>query len=196
MAVRAKKHRRCHQRGALVPVHEGMVLSNPVRVHGRQLSDAVIVACACEHHRGLEQATIAEAGRPAVKRETARWTDLGAALDTDLLLGELLADRTMKWVAFHEPAGFRVTFPRHLVAATAPLRRLHMDLGACVDETGLQFRWRGGRGGYNWRPHEVHPSFANRVLEVPLAPKVVQRPERGRAGAWVGQILQELGYIT
>ena len=102
----------------------------------------------------------------------------------------------MKWVGFDEPAGFRVVIPRHLVAAVVPLRRVHLDLAACVDATGLHFRWRGGHGGYNWRSHEVHASFANRVLNVPLAPKVAQRPPRRRAGAWVGDILQELGYIT
>ena len=77
-----------------------------------------------------------------------------------------------------------------------PLRRVHLDLAAWVDATGLHFRWRGGHGGYRWRSHEVHASFANRVLNVPLAPKVAQRPPRRRAGAWVGDILQELGYIT
>ena len=131
----------------------------------------------------------------AASRRNRALADLGAELDVDLLLGELLADRTMKWVAFHEPAGFRIAIPRHLIAAAVPLRRLHMDLAACINETGLHFRWRGGRGGYHWRPHEVHPSFAYRVLNVPLAPKVVQRPPR-EGGAWVRQILQELGYIT
>jgi hypothetical protein len=127
---------------------------------------------------------------------TARWSDLGAELDVDLLLGELLADRTKKWVAFSEPAGFNVSISRHLVAATAPLRRVHIDLAAFVNATGLHVRWRGGRGGYNWVPREVHASLAGRVLTVPLAPKVVRMPERRRGGAWLGHILKELGYIA
>ncbi len=120
-------------------------------------------------------------------------SDMGAL---SRLLESMSTDRTMKWVRFAETAGFRVTIPRHLIGAAVPLRRLHMDLGARISETGLQFRWRGGHGGYNWRPHEVHPSFACRVLNVPLAPRVVQRFERRRGGAWVTQILQELGYVT
>jgi hypothetical protein len=129
--------------------------------------------------------------------ETARWTDLGAELDVDLLLGELLADRTKRWVAFHQPSGFRVTIARHLVAATAPLRRLHMDLAASVGAAGLHFRWRGGRGGYNWRSAEVDQRFGDLVLTVLLAPRVALRvPERRRGGAWLGQILRELGHVT
>ncbi len=127
---------------------------------------------------------------------TARWTALGAELDVDVLLGELLADRTKKWVSFSEPGGFNVAIPRHLVSATAPLRKLHLDLAGFVDPEGLHFRWRGGRGGYNWRRREVAVSLADRVLVVRLAPKVVQAlPPRRRGGAWVGDILQELGYL-
>ena len=128
---------------------------------------------------------------------TARWSDLGAELDVDLLLGELLADRTMKWVAFDEPAGCRRRPSRGIWSqASCPSGVCTWTSPPGSTTTGLHFRWRGGRGGYRWRPHEVHASFANRVLNVPLAPKVAQRPPRRRAGAWVGHILQELGYIT
>lgn len=128
---------------------------------------------------------------------TAVWTpDLGAQLDVELLLGELIADRTKKWVAFATDQAVATIIPRHVIAATAPLRRIHLDLACCVDPQGLHFRWRGGRGGYNWRSHLVHPSLADQVLVVPLAPRVVVRvPERRRGGAWLGHILQELGYL-
>ncbi len=128
---------------------------------------------------------------------TAVWTpDLGAQLDVDLLLGELLADRTKRWIAFTTAEAEATIIPRHFIAATVPLRRIHLDLACWVDPEGLHFRWRGGRGGYNWRSHQVHPSLADRVLTVPLAPKVIVRvPERRRGGAWLGHILQELGYV-
>jgi hypothetical protein len=128
---------------------------------------------------------------------SARWTtDLGAELNVDLMLGELLADRTKKWVAFTTADAVATIVPRHLVAATAPLRRLHIDLASWVDPQGLHFRWRGGKGGYRWRPHEVDPRFADLVLTVPLAPRVALHvPERRRGGAWLGHILQELGYL-
>jgi hypothetical protein len=128
---------------------------------------------------------------------TARWTDLGVELDVDVLLGELLADRTRKWVAFTMDQGVATIVPRHLIAATVPLRRIHLDLAGWIDPQGLHLRWKGGRGGYNWRSHEVHARFADLVLTVSLAPKVVLHvPERRRGGAWLGHILKELGYVT
>jgi hypothetical protein len=127
----------------------------------------------------------------------ARWTDLGAELETDLLLGELLADRTKKWVRFQEPSGFAVTTRRDLLAAAVPLRRIHLDLASWVDAQGLHFRWRGGRGGYNWRPRDVHPSSAAAILTIPLAPHRQAIPtESRRGGAWLGHILRELGHVT
>ena len=129
---------------------------------------------------------------------TAVWTpDLGAQLDVDLLLGEVLADRTMKWVAFTTDQAMATLIPRHLIAATAALQRIHLDLACWVDAPGLHFRWKGGRGGYNWRGHEVHPSLADRVLAVPLRPRtVITVPERRRGGTWlVGHLLEELGYL-
>ena len=128
---------------------------------------------------------------------SAVWTpDLGAELDVDLLLGELLADRTKRWIAFTTAEAEATIIPRHLIAATAPLRRIHLDLASWVDPNGLHFRFRGGRGGYDWRRHEVHPSLADQVLAVPLRPKtVIAVPQRRRGGAWLGHILNELGFL-
>jgi hypothetical protein len=127
---------------------------------------------------------------------SATWTDLGAELDMDLLLGELLADRTKKWVAFTADHGAQAVIPRYLLAATAPLRRVHLDLAGWVDLHGLHVRWKGGRGGYNWRSHEVDARYDDLVLTVPLAPMfIVQVPQRRRGGAWLKFILSELGYV-
>jgi hypothetical protein len=103
---------------------------------------------------------------------SARWTELGAELDVDLLLGEVLADQIRKWVTF-EGEGLTVTIPRHLIAATRLVARQHLDVGAYIDEHGLHFRWRAGRGRYNWRPHVPRPGLEAHVLTVPLAPKVI-----------------------
>ena len=128
---------------------------------------------------------------------TTRWTDLGAELDVDLLVGELMADKTKKWIGFVEMGGIATVIPRHLIAATAPLRRIHIDLASFVDDDGLHFRWRGGRGGYNWVSREVDARFADQVLTVPLAPRVcVPVRQRRREGAWLGQILREMGYVV
>ncbi len=128
---------------------------------------------------------------------SAVWTpDLGAELDVDLLLGDLLVDRTKKWVAFTADQAVATIVPRHLLAATAPLRRIHIDLASWVDPQGVHFRWKGGKGGYNWRPHDVHPSSADCVLPVPLRPRtVIVQPERRRGGAWIRHILNALGYV-
>jgi hypothetical protein len=153
--------------------------------------------------------------------QTVRWTELGAEFDVDLLLGEVLADRTLKWVSF-EGEGLSVTIPRHVIAATALVARQHLDLAAYVDEHGLHFRWRGGKGRYNWRPHLPRPGLEAHVLTVALAPKVVAVvpevspsndvstepdpiptaipavaavPEHRKGGAWLRDILRELNYI-
>jgi hypothetical protein len=115
----------------------------------------------------------------------------------DLLVGELLADRSRKWVSFTTHEGAATTIPRYLIASAIPLRRIHIDLASFVDDKGLHFRWKGGRGGYSWRTHQVDSRFNDLVLTVPLAPRVVvQVPERRRGGAWLGHILRELGYVV
>jgi nitroreductase len=173
--------------------------------------------------------------------QTARWTDLGAELDVDLLLGDVLADRTRKWVSF-EAEGMSVTIPRHLIAATVFVARQHLDLAAVVNGQGLHFCWRGGKGRYRWRSHSLRPGLEAHVLTVALAPKVVRvvvpeprvarqrrvkpvlepvaaltaandvtgrepdplpavvpavatMPERRKGGAWLRDILRELGHI-
>lgn len=153
----------------------------------RQQDQAVVQEAERRRERSLRAAT--QLGT------TARWAHVGAVLDVDLLLGELLADRSKKWVSFREPSGFVVTVPIHLIAAARPLQRLHIGLAACVDSQGLHLRWRGGRGGYNWRPHDVHRSLEERVLTVSLAPRFVLAPARRRGGAWIHNILSELGYL-
>jgi hypothetical protein len=103
--------------------------------------------------------------------QTVRWTELGAELDVDLLLGEVLADRTPRLVSF-EGEGLAVAIPRQVIAATRLVARQHLDVGAFVDEHGLHFRWRAGRGRYNWRPQSLRPGLESRVLTVPLGPNV------------------------
>ena len=65
--------------------------------------------------------------RPSAWGHRATWTDLGAELDVDLLLGELLADRTKKWVSFTTDQGVRDHHPEapargHRPAAAHPHR--------------------------------------------------------------------------
>jgi hypothetical protein len=126
---------------------------------------------------------------------TARRTELGYELDVDILLGELLADRSKKWVRFVAPdQSFVTTIPMHLLSAARPLRHVHIDLAGWVDD-GLHLRWRGGKGGINAFSRDVHTSFEDRILAVPLAAKIVHVPERRRGGAWLGHILEQMGFV-
>jgi hypothetical protein len=125
---------------------------------------------------------------------TARWTERGAVLDTDVLLGDLLiADRSKKYVAF-AGSDFTTTVERRVLHQSASLRRLFIDVAAYVDAGGVHIRWRGGRGGFNWRSHLVDPQLHDLVLTVRL-----QSPTRAavpRPGAWLGDLLQEMGFAV
>ena len=123
---------------------------------------------------------------------TARWTAQGAVLDVDVLLRDVLADRTKKYVAFEGAPGI-VTIRRSTLAQVASLPRIHIDLVAFVDAEGLHFRWKGGRGGYNWRPQVVHPADADRILTVFLR-RAHPTSEPTRRGAWIGEVLRSIGF--
>lgn len=73
-------------------------------------------------------------------------------LDPDVLLGDLLADSSKKYVAF-ELTGVRVVMPRLLLLRARAALRGFPDVTACIDERGLRLSWRGGLGGLNFRPH-------------------------------------------
>jgi hypothetical protein len=120
---------------------------------------------------------------------TVRWTERGAVLDTDLLLGDVLADGDKKYVVFHGP-DFTTAIDRGTLARTRALRRLFVDVAAYVDAGGLYFRWRGGRGGFNWKAQVVPPADRPRVLTIELAARAaVTRP-----AAWFTDWLREVGY--
>ena len=129
----------------------------------------------------------------AVLGRTVRWTEQGAVLDTDLLLGDVLVDREKKYVTF-KGEDFTVAVERDTLARAAMVRRIYLDVAACVDADGLHVRWRGGRGGYNWKPRFVAPADRERVLTVALPPLV--RAAVPRPGAWLGDLLVELGYAV
>ena len=124
---------------------------------------------------------------------TVRWTEQGAVLDTDLLLGDVLADREKKYIAF-KGEYFEVAIERDTLVRAAMVRRIYIDVAASVDAEGLHVRWRGGRGGYNWKARFVAPVDRERVLPVELRQPVwadVPRP-----GAWLGELLQQMGYAV
>jgi hypothetical protein len=138
-----------------------------------------------------------ERSRAAAERlgGSVHWVEQRAVLDADLLFGELLADRQVRWFSFHAPGHFQTTVGRSELKASARLRSVHPDLAAWVDEAGLHVRWRGGRGGYNWFSQSPPTGTQSLVLSVLLPwPEPTRRVERG--GAWLRQVLRELGYLA
>ena len=117
----------------------------------------------------------------------ARWAGGVAVLEVGLLLGDLLADKKTKYVVF-EGENVSVTVARQTLADVRSQRRSLGGLTAFVDGAGLHFRWRGGRGGFNWRNLAV-PSAAS-ALHIPLRP----RPAEHHRGAWLGDVLREVGF--
>lgn len=121
--------------------------------------------------------------------QTARWAELGAVLDVDLLLRDVIADRRNRYVAFTEHERLHIVVRRDTLAGVAPLRRNVLDLVAFVSDRGVHFRWKGGRGGYNWRTQVVPATDKSRVLEVALRPELAARADCVR----LGTALQEVG---
>lgn len=98
---------------------------------------------------------------------TARHRHELVELDADLLLADVLADASRKYISFEMP-GARIPVYRHALAkARVPLRGF-IDLAGYVDERGLHLRWRGGRGGLDFRPQAEQRDAE--VLHVDLRP--------------------------
>jgi hypothetical protein len=51
-----------------------------------------------------------------------------------------------------------------------------------------------GRGGFNWKPRFVAPVDRERILTVELQAPV--RAAVPRPGAWLGELLMEMGYAV
>ena len=83
---------------------------------------------------------------------------------------------------------------RDTLARAAMVRRIYIDVVACVDADGVHVRWRGGRGGYNWKARFVAPVDREHVLTVELQPPV--RAAVPRPGAWLGELLMEMGWAV
>lgn len=120
---------------------------------------------------------------------TARRRADGIELDAAQLLGGLLADNAKKYISF-ELLGARVPVLRTTLAkARVPLRNF-IDVAAYVDERGIHFRWRGGRGGLNFCP-QVEEREAE-VLYVDLRPAPPMRRTLPRP-VLLADVLAELG---
>ncbi|MFS8070221.1 MAG: hypothetical protein ACMG6S_27980, partial [Byssovorax sp.] len=98
---------------------------------------------------------------------------------------------------------FQTNVPRStLVSAAQVLGPSRTDLTAWVDDAGLHFRWRGGRGGVNFLPQVIPASEAANLLRVSLPspvaeairPKPVVLTPVQRGLAWLTDVLSELAF--
>jgi hypothetical protein len=126
-----------------------------------------------------EGAALAEKAAGAVG-STARWFELGVVIDVDLVLGQLLSDLTRKYVAFVLPETL-VVVEAVLLRRARMLKRTFLDAAVFVDDAGVHFRWKGGRGRLNLKSQAVSPSEMQRALAVPIPP-----PLRSPMPAFVG----------
>ncbi|MBX3203584.1 MAG: hypothetical protein KF764_00885 [Labilithrix sp.] len=113
-------------------------------------------------------------------------------LDPALLLGDLLADGSRKFIGF-ELTGVRLVMLRHMLIRARGALRGFPDVAAHVNEQGLHLTWRGGRGGLNLRPQAEERGAA--VLHVDLRP-ARRSPRADRSGpVLLAEVLANLGFF-
>ena len=169
-----------------------------------ELSDPELLATvgeALRRHRldaeaARRGAAVQKAERAASELSTtARWKGNVVELNPRLVLGDLLAAPT-KFVAFH----INDTAVPVLRSKLLQLRRIAGRLPALavtLNSEALEFRWRQGTGGLNFRPQHVSRDDRDEVMHVVLA-RPVPTPEPvpvRRDGAWLNEVLADLGFI-
>ena len=114
-------------------------------------------------------------------------------VDPAILLGDLLADGSKKYVAF-ELTGVRVVMLRFLLLRARAALRGFSDVAACIDERGLHLTWRHGRGGLNLRTQLEERRAA--VLVVDLRAPARRTSEAGPPGPMLlAEVLASLGVV-
>jgi hypothetical protein len=131
----------------------------------------------------------------------ARWGDEEVELDPKIVLGNLLVDRTRKFLSFEVEKREPVVVPRaKLREASRALR--FSDLGCAIDQRGLRFRWRKGAGNLLLVSQPFRSSEVESVLRVLIERPRPGRPERierheplRRNPAWIGEVIADLGFV-
>lgn len=114
-------------------------------------------------------------------------------LAPEILLCDLLADGTKKYVGF-ELTGVRVVVPRQLLLRARAALRAFPNVAACIDEQGLHLTWRDGRGGLNLRPQLEERGSA--ILLVDLRARARRSWQAGHPGpVLLAEVLANLGFV-
>lgn len=125
-----------------------------------------------EHRQGVARD---RAGRAATRlRETSSRGGEIVMLDVGILLGDLLADRRVKDVSFDLDDELRVVIPLRTLVKVRQTLGKRADLVAFVDDHGLHFRWKDGRGGLRLYSQSVQAWSA--LLPVDLTPPALPAP--------------------
>jgi hypothetical protein len=175
--------------------------------HLRRIFQDRTAARAEAHGEAMERIVLAAARRLA---ETTAWNNDAVRLDPSVLLGDLLLDTRRTYLVFHVAGRFQTSVPRStLVSVAQALGPNRTDLTAWVDEAGLHFRWRGGRGGVDFLPQVIPANETANLLRVNLpspvvevihtAPEVIPRapaaPKPAPCGlGWLTDVLTEIAF--
>lgn len=199
---------------------EGRTLGTFMRDHAQELADAfgttpAIFAeapdlpdaeLAPQARAWLEQQRVERVERQRrEQRETARqaarrlgegitWCGDRAVLDVPVLLGPVLVDATLRFVAFIFPSGIEVLIER---TKLIDLARAVTTLGVVegwVEVRGLFIAWMRGRGRILLYPQAVTAMPTDRVLRVVLSPAPVTPAPKATSwlGRWTRAVLQEV----
>ncbi len=141
-----------------------------------------------------------QAGERGARAERAARALAGSArhrlerveLDPAILLGDLLADGSKKYIGF-ELTGVRVVVARQLLLRARMALRPFPDVTATIDEKGLRLGWRGGRGGLHFRPQLEERGAA--VLLVDLRVPVQRRSPARSGPVLLAEVLANLGFF-
>jgi hypothetical protein len=140
-------------------------------------------------------------------------------LDPGLLLGPVVTDQRRRHVTFlfgeHQVSVRRAVLSRARMAL-----RPMPGVTATLDSAGLHLRWRGGRGGLDLFPQTLTPAERRESLHVVFSAPVQTMPEKAAnghgdaslpapipsppsaparvpqrpSGAWLADVLAELGF--
>jgi hypothetical protein len=127
----------------------------------------------------------------------ARWEGARVVLDPRIVLGRsLLADRSRRYIRF-DAENHAVVVVRRDKLAEAAKALTFIDVTCAIEERGLRFTWRAGRGGLLLTSQDVELRHRDAVLQVVIArPRpasaVTLSLRQERAASWVPDFLGEL----
>ena len=168
--------------------------------------------------RAEEQQRLSEQAAEELVRTARRRRGL-LHLDPALLLGPLLSDQRRRHLTFMV-GQVPVSVRRATLARARVVLRPMAGVSAALDEVALHLRWHGGRGGLDLRCPYLCPAELRDSLMVvfpeprqdrpekaadgpvdafspPTLPSTPPAPERRSerpSGAWLGEVLAELGF--